>query len=81
MKKTPRTTTAVELGNATVFVTRASLDLDRQGRGYYRCDVHPVGSAAVFRTWLRAAGINTAARGALQSYEAEKATRPKGAAL
>ena len=36
MRKRPRKTTAVELGNATVFVTRATLDLDRQGRGYYR---------------------------------------------
>ena len=75
MKKRARKTTAVELGNATVFVTRASLDLDRQGRGYYRCDVHPVGSAAVFRTWIRAASSEEAAQGALYSYEAAKAKK------
>ena len=68
MRKKPRKTTTVEIGNATVFVTRASLDLDRQGRGYYRCDVHPVGGP-FFRCFLRAKSRQEAATLAMKEYE------------
>lgn len=36
-----------EFGNATVMVYRATPDLDKLFRGYYRCDVHPVGGAVL----------------------------------
>lgn len=63
-KKTDR----FELGNATVFVTRASLDLDKMRQGYYRCDVHPVGGK-IFRCWLRSISREEAAKAALLRYE------------
>lgn len=57
-----------EFGNATVIVTRATLDLDKLFRGYYRCDVHPVGGP-FFRCWLRAESREEAAKAALLDYE------------
>lgn len=63
-----KTTECFELGRATIFVTRATLDLDLNAHGYYRCDVHPVGGPT-FRVWLRAASREDAAAEALRNYE------------
>ena len=57
-----------ELGSATVQVVRATEDLDKLFRGYYRCDVHPVGGP-FFRCYLRARNREEAAHMALREYQ------------
>ena len=57
-----------EFGNATVMVYRATPDLDKLFRGYYRCDVHPVGGP-FFRCFLRAKSRQEAATLAMKEYE------------
>ena len=57
-----------DFGWATVKVTRATLDLDKFFRGYYRCDVTPK-NGPFFRCWLRADTREDAAKAALLDYE------------